>query len=201
MSIKAILWDFSGVLISEKQGRGHVYLSQMLGIPVDVLKAYFLSEENHRMDRGEISSIDFYRTILREQNKDEALLTNIFQTFEEAFELNQPMLEYIKELSKSVKIGLLSNYSDRLRSMLENDLHIAHLFHDIVISSEVGTLKPDEQIYHIALSRLNVLPQEAIFVDDRIENIKGAARVGMYALHFQNNEQTISEINQLVKES
>ncbi|MGV8026260.1 MAG: HAD-IA family hydrolase [Anaerolineaceae bacterium] len=139
--------------------------------------------------------------ILHEQNVDEALFSNIPQVFEEAFELNQPMLEYIKKLSKSVKTGLSSNYSNRLRSMLEDDLHIAHLFHTIIISSEVGMVKPDEQIYHIALSRLNVLPQEAIFVDDRIENIEGAARVGMHALHFQNNEQTISEINQLVMES
>lgn len=201
MSIKAVFWDFSGVLITEKQGRGHAYFSQMLGIPADVLKAYFFSEENHKKDLGEISYIDFYRLILHEQNKDEVLLSNISRAFEEAFELNQPMLEYIKELSKSVKIGLLSNYSDRLRPMLEKDLHIAHLFHDIVISSEVGMVKPDEQIYHTALSRLNVFPHEAIFVDDRIENIEGAARVSIHAIHFQNNEQTISKIDQLIMEN
>lgn len=201
MSIKAILWDFSGVLTTEKPGRGHAYFSQVLGIPADVLKAYFYSEENHQMDRGEISSNDFYRMLLHEQNMDSTFLTNISRAFEDAFELNKPMIDYIKNLPKSIKIGLLSNYSDRLRPMLEHELHIAHLFHDIVISSEVGLLKPDEQIYRTALSRFDILPQEAIFVDDRIENVEGAIRVGMHAVHFQSNEQAISEINQLVMKS
>jgi HAD superfamily hydrolase (TIGR01509 family) len=65
----------------------------------------------------------------------------------------------------------------------------------------VHQVKLEERIYRTALDRRDVKPQEAIVVDDRIENIDGANKIGIHAVHYQTSEQVISEINGLLAES
>jgi epoxide hydrolase-like predicted phosphatase len=201
MTIKAIMWDFSGVLLTPKNDLGYNFISQLIGIPVEVLTHYFNGDLNRQVDLGEISSDAFYKSIFREQNLNEDLVSRYYELFSDAFELNHPLINLTRTLRKRLKFGLLSNYSDRLRPMLENEYHIADLFDDMVISCEVHQLKPEERIYRTALDRLDVKPQEAIFVDDRIENIDGANKIGIHAVHYQTSEQVISEINGLLAES
>jgi len=198
MQIKAILWDFSGVLFISKYGLGHEHYAELMGIPNNVLQSFFEGDMNRQVDLGEIYYDDFYRSILRELNLSEDMLPIFSESFRKAFELNSRIIEYIQSLPESIKIGLLSNYSNRLRPMIEEDLGIAHLFDDMVISSEVKLLKPDEKIYQTALSRLDVEAEETIFVDDRLENIEGAQKVGMHGVLFTETEQVINEINHLL---
>jgi HAD superfamily hydrolase (TIGR01509 family) len=54
----------------------------------------------------------------------------------------------------------------------------------VVVSCEVGVAKPDPLIFQMCLTRLGVEPSRALFVDDRIENIEGAARLGLRTFHF-----------------
>lgn len=57
-------------------------------------------------------------------------------------------------------------------------------FRDIVVSGEERLMKPDAAIYRRALTRFALAPAQAVFVDDRAENVAGAAAVGMAALLF-----------------
>ena len=54
--------------------------------------------------------------------------------------------------------------------------------------------KPDERIYHLTCSRLGVLPEQTVFVDDHLPNIEAAQALGLNAVHFVHNAQTIAEI-------
>ena len=201
MTITAILWDFSGVLLVPKKDLGHAYIAHMLGLSTQTLIRYFDGEMNSQVDLGEITSEDFYRTLFKEQDLDQTTFSCFYDLYEQAFELNAPILSMIRSLRKNFKIGLLSNYSDRLRPLLEEHFRIADLFDDIVISCEVQLLKPDARIYHTALERLGIQPQESIFVDDRIENITSARQVGIHAVHYQTSQQVISEVIQLLVEN
>jgi 2-haloacid dehalogenase len=61
-------------------------------------------------------------------------------------------------------------------------------FRDIVVSGEEKLLKPDPAIYHLALERFGLKPDEALFVDDRVINVEGAKAVGMRAHLFEDAE-------------
>jgi epoxide hydrolase-like predicted phosphatase len=198
MPIKALLWDFSGVLLVPKKNLGYEYIARMLGLSTQALIRYFDGEMNSQVDLGKITSEDFYRTLFKEQDLDQTMSSQFYDLYVRAFELNAPILSMIRSLRKNFKIGLLSNYSDRLRPLLEEHFRIADLFDDIVISCEVQLLKPDARIYHTALTRLDVQPAESIFVDDRIENVMGAEQVGLHAVHYQTCRQVISELIQLL---
>jgi HAD superfamily hydrolase (TIGR01509 family) len=71
----------------------------------------------------------------------------------------------------------------------------------MIISAEEGVAKPDPRIYHIAVERLGVRAEAAVFVDDLPENVQGAQAVGMRGVQFKNNAQTIAEIKRHQEDS
>jgi 2-haloacid dehalogenase len=61
-------------------------------------------------------------------------------------------------------------------------------FRNIVVSGAEKMLKPDPAIYFLALKRFGLKPDEALFIDDRLINVEGAAAVGMRAHLFTDSE-------------
>jgi len=67
-----------------------------------------------------------------------------------------------------------------------------------VFSCEIGLAKPDPTIYHYILKLCHVEPEESIFVDDFIDNIEAANRVGMHGILFKNASQAIQDVKTLL---
>lgn len=103
---------------------------------------------------------------------------------------NTQLLSFIKaELKPTFKVALLSNVG---RGWLDDfftkeDLH--DLFDAVVLSSEIGIIKPDERAYVIAADRLGLPPDECIMIDDRLDNCHGADRAGMKWIQYQELRQ------------
>ena len=68
----------------------------------------------------------------------------------------------------------------------------------MIISAEMGVMKPDARIYQVALEKLGVLPSESVFLDDFPENVTGARAVKMHAIHFTQPEQALAELKHLL---
>ena len=83
-----------------------------------------------------------------------------------------------------IRTAVLSNGIREVLARLDIERPLSARFDVVVISYEVGCAKPDPEIYQITLDRLGVAPGDALFVDDRVENIDGAARLGIETLHF-----------------
>jgi putative hydrolase of the HAD superfamily len=64
-----------------------------------------------------------------------------------------------------------------------------------VTSAEIGVMKPDPRIYQAMLEKLGVSPPETIFVDDFLENVEGARRLGMRSIHFLDPDQARAELH------
>ena len=107
------------------------------------------------------------------------------------------LLAFIRALRPRYKTGLISNAwpdaRDSTRLYLNGDT-----FDLLVFSGEVGVQKPDPEIYRLALGRLGVTPQEAVFVDDMPANVEGARAIGMTAIQFLNTAQVRAEIEALL---
>jgi putative hydrolase of the HAD superfamily len=93
----------------------------------------------------------------------------------------------------------LSNAWDDLRQMIEDVLQIEDAFDRLVISAEIGLVKPDLDIYRWVLDELGVMPSKAVFVDDFLHNIEGAQAAGMYAIHFRSSELALQELQTLLE--
>jgi putative hydrolase of the HAD superfamily len=71
---------------------------------------------------------------------------------------------------------------------------IADAFDQIFISAEMGLAKPDPRIYQAAAAELEKEPSEILFVDDFIENVQAARKVGWNAIHFRSREGALAEL-------
>jgi 2-haloacid dehalogenase len=61
-------------------------------------------------------------------------------------------------------------------------------FHDIIVSGDEKLIKPDPAIYRLLLERNGLSAAECLFIDDSLNNVKGAEAVGMKAHHFTSPE-------------
>jgi epoxide hydrolase-like predicted phosphatase len=115
-------------------------------------------------------------------------------TMEHHWHAIHELVDYLPSLRERYTLGLLSNANDDLRPMLIERWQIAGLFDDMIISAEVGLMKPDRRIYELAVNRLGVQPDEAVFIDDLPVNVEGARIAGLQAIQYLNNQQVITEL-------
>lgn len=97
---------------------------------------------------------------------------------------NTELIELIKELKGSYKIGLLSNATSPFFHTIMALSGTLGLFDQVVVSSEVGYVKPEPEIYQTILERLGATPGESLMIDDTPANIDGAMRIGMNAHRY-----------------
>jgi HAD superfamily hydrolase (TIGR01509 family) len=109
---------------------------------------------------------------------------------------NMPLIKYAKSLK--LKKSILSNIGRESFEML-SDLVDFSFFDDIVLSSEVGMVKPSPEIFRLAAKRLNMLTEECIFIDDVLQNVEAARAVGMQAMQYKSTAQIKNELKLLLE--
>jgi putative hydrolase of the HAD superfamily len=102
--------------------------------------------------------------------------------------LNAGVVAIAERLARRYPLGLLSNATDELETLLEVEFGIHHLFQVVVNSARVGVAKPDPRAYRIVLDGLGVRPAEALFIDDKLRNIRAAEELGISSIHFVGAE-------------
>jgi putative hydrolase of the HAD superfamily/hydrolase len=143
----------------------------------------------HALERGQIAVPDFERKLasilVRRDGTPvpaEGLIERMFAHFE-----HQPAMSALVRRARShgIRTALLSNSWGNTYPRDTWD----GMFDDVVISGEVGMRKPDPEIFLLAARRLDLKPDECVFVDDLELNVDGARAVGMTAiLHTEYDE-------------
>ena len=151
-------------------------------------------ESVQRMDRGDISLTEFLDILggISGQTRKQ-----VQTDMDNGAKLDYEVLDIIQKLGNSFKIGLLSNApSDFLRNLL-GQYDLEKYFDVIVISSEVGLIKPHPEIFTHILEKMEVTADKAIFIDDNQRNIIGAENVGIKSILYKDHKQLLNELEQL----
>jgi glucose-1-phosphatase len=201
MTIRAVIWDIGGVLVRTEDWEPRKRLAESLGLTRDDLEhLVFGSEMGQKAQKGEIRAQELLEFVCREVHYpvDET------ERFEEAFFagdlLDQELVSYIRSLRSHYHTGIISNAWDDVRAMIEQRWKMADAFDQIMISAEEKLVKPDPRIFHLALEKLQVAPQEAVFIDDFAHNIAGAQAVGIHAIQFFSSEQARADLDHFLKQ-
>ncbi len=199
--IKALISDFGGVLMRTRTDGSRRALEMRLGLSANTIEArVFSSELSLSAQRGAISEEVFWQTL--EHDLDLARCGLTCQEFRNEFFaedfLDEDLVAFIRNMRPALKTGLISNAWDGLRAMLQTRVPIADAFDVLIISAEEKIAKPDPRLYQLALKRLAVKAEEAIFLDDFIENILAANRLGLHGVHFTSSEQARHDIAALL---
>ncbi len=108
------------------------------------------------------------------------------------------MIAFLGSLRPRLKTALLSNAWSNTRHVVRQRYDFLDVFDVVVFSAEVGMRKPEAAIFHHILSRLEVEPQEAIFVDDLLPNVEAARALGIHAIHFRDPKTVLNTLQEIL---
>ncbi len=143
---------------------------------------------------GKATAADVWASVAAELGLSAEEAETLQRDFWGGDRLDDYLMAYIRGLRPTYKTGLITNAWPEVREALERGFRIADAFDEIVISAEVGIVKPNPEIYQLMLGRLNIQAHNSVFVDDFMENVEGARAVGMHAVHFQDTQQALAEL-------
>ena len=198
MSIKAVFFDLGGVIVRTEFQAPRQQLADRLGIDYDDLnKLIFDSESSVRASTGEISSEEHWISVIQRLKRPADEQQTIRDEFFAGDIVDRTLLEYIRSLRGKYKTGLISNAWGDLRDFIVRE-KFDDAFDKMIISAEVGAMKPEPKIFQIALDAFGVKPKEAVFVDDFKLNIEGCEKVGIKGIHFKDPETALQQLKKLL---
>jgi putative hydrolase of the HAD superfamily len=154
----------------------------------DIYNMLFDSPFTKSFEEGKVTSEEFFLAI-----KNELSLKMDYSAFlpvwNEIFYLTSDNIEVyqlVHTLKKKYKVIVLSNINQLHFEYLKENFRIFDPFDKIVLSYEVGVRKPDPKIYQYALELFSVRPEEAFYIDDRLDLVEQAERLSIPATQFKS---------------
>lgn len=187
MTIRAIVFDVGGVLNSHDYFAPlELWCEQLNMSAEEILQTVFGNEVGGRASLGQATVADVWAFANQTFGLSADDLDAFIPDFWATMTWDSQLLDFIKMLKENYKTGVLSDAWPDAR--VSNAPVTYELFDVIVYSSEEGMLKPNPEIYRRVLERLDVKPDEAIYIDDSPKKVKGASDVGMQAILFTGSE-------------
>ncbi|MBH1940589.1 HAD family phosphatase [Mobilitalea sibirica] len=104
-------------------------------------------------------------------------------------------VELIQDLKKKgYKVYLLSNYGGRNFQHAKENFEFFQHVDGAVISYEVGYVKPEPAIFQALIDKYNIIPQEAVFLDDTKVNVEAAKVLGFQTIHVTSHQEIRNEL-------
>jgi 2-haloacid dehalogenase len=108
-------------------------------------------------------------------------------------------IEVLKKLKKlNYECYVLSNWSAETFVGMIDDYPFLQFFDGLLISGEDNMMKPDAAIYELAINRFNLIPQETVFIDDKLENIEAAKIMNINTIHLVDPNKIELEIDKFI---
>jgi len=194
-NINAIIFDYGNVLLEWN--------------PRLVYRRYFNDEETMEQFLREVNFMEWNAqqdkgrsfaegvAVLSQQFPQHARLLQAYydQWRDSIGEAYWDTVEILKQLKRAgYRLYGLSNWSAETFPLVRARYDFFELLDDMVISGEVGFVKPEPEIYQIMLDRIGKPAQECLFIDDSLPNIQQAEKLGFVGIHFQSAEQLRIEL-------
>jgi epoxide hydrolase-like predicted phosphatase len=187
--IKAIIFDFFGVICSDEYW-------QFVKADKNDTDGQFNKLSND-LNLGNISWDDFVDEVARDTGQEEEQVRKMYGSQK----INPDMVRLIGTLRKKYKTALLTNANKEQLHQIIQGIGLEKVFNEIVVSSDVGMVKPDERIFKLTLSKLQVDPQEAVFIDDISRYVYAAKDIGMHGIVYSDYGQMKAELMRLIAPS
>lgn len=198
----ALIFDFGNVVAFFDYQKACDALGEPLGLSGAELLATARSRDLTRIvqeyEIGRLTSLEF--------SKHACALMDLETPYEEfaaawsdIFELNDPvarLVAYLKGQGFTLVLGSNTNGLHAARFREQFAATLAHFDH-LILSHEVGSLKPSASFYHACAAAAGVEPAHCVFIDDLLENVEGAKAAGLSGLHFTGVPQLLHDLQAL----
>jgi putative hydrolase of the HAD superfamily len=197
MAIRAVIFDYGMVLSHPPEPSALNNLLTITGLDRGTFDGHYWTHR-HAYDMGKLNGRTYWQHFAADA-AIELTATDIERLIENDVlmwcTINEPMLAWAKSLADSgLRIGILSNMGEETLAYMRQEFGWLGDFHHHTWSCELGIAKPDPAIYTYTCEKLGVAPAEALFLDDKAENIRAAEEVGLVGIQFRNIEQLQAEL-------
>jgi HAD superfamily hydrolase (TIGR01509 family) len=135
---------------------------------------------NSKIDHGQITQAEFYMAIEKETGIS---AERVKSEMDADLVVDSRLIKLITSMKAKYKLGLLSNAGEEEIAVIYRD-GIADLFDAVCVSYEIGDVKPNPKIFNTCLNKLGVPASESVFIDDNVDNLAGARRLGIKTIHY-----------------
>lgn len=195
--IEFFYFDLGKVLLDFDHDIACRQLAEILDTtPETIRQDVFHSGEQWKYERGEITTLDLHRWLC-DRYEVEAKLEDIVHAASSIFHPMTETIQIAKQLhAAGHRLGILSNTCDcHWEYCLDKPFpFLVELFPVHALSFRLGHMKPDQAIYEKAARLCGVSPENIFFVDDRKENVDGAACAGYDAVLYRSPGQLRQEL-------
>jgi epoxide hydrolase-like predicted phosphatase len=199
MPIRAVFFDFGGVIMRTEYQSPRQRLAERFGMDYDDIdKVVFGSESARRASVGEITEDAHWAQVLKRLKRPVSEAKSFQDDFFGGDVIDRSLVEFVRSLRSKVRTGLISNAWSGLRKFITHQ-KVIDVFETVIISAEVGTVKPSARIYEIALEQAKVGASEAVFIDDVAVNIEACEKIGMKGILFDDRQESLAQLKQLLK--
>ena len=194
--VRNVVFDFGGVLVRWQ--------------PEAVIAGFYADEPSRAlvrdavirhpdwidMDRGSLSEGLAVERFAARMGRPAAELRALMQHIKNSLTPLPDSIALLDELAqRGVPLYGLSNMSAPIFALLKSRHAHWDRFRGIVVSGEVGLVKPDPEIFHHLTRRYGLVPAETVFIDDHLPNIESARLLGFNTIHFADAEQCRRELD------
>lgn len=197
--IKAILFDFDGVLTVDKYGSVSMakFFSEKTGLDYDRIRTAY-GKYNARMLYGEVTHEEIWPDFCADLGvqMDVSLLDEAFR----ATPMNPEMLDLVRELKANYKIGMVTDNPVERVDVAVDHFSLRPLFDVITVSGAVHSRKDKPEIFEKTFAALNVRPEECVFIDNTPKNLIVPGQMGVKTILFDDEARDVPGLRKTLEE-
>jgi putative hydrolase of the HAD superfamily len=187
-TLRALILDYGQVLSLPQDPDALRDMARVGGVPPEPFQAAYW---RHRpaYDRG-LPAVDYWRRVLADTGAagGDAIVPALIDRDVASWTAYRDEVWTLAAdaHARGLRTAILSNGVPEVMVRVARERPLT-IFDAVIVSCEVDCAKPDPAIYLLTLTRLGVPASDALFVDDRLENIDAARAVGLTTLHFDED--------------
>lgn len=191
--IKTIIFDLGGVLLSDAiiySKNEYTDFSETLkltGINKELVKKIW-RKHWQKMKYGE-EDIDSFWEEFSSYLKKGVSLDEVIETYNSQILIKMDIFEFVKKLKKKYLLLALANESKKGIDFKINKFKLNNIFSKIYCSAYLHMAKPNKDIFEYVIKDSDINVDEVIFIDNQIENVNVAKKLGIKSILFRNLEQ------------
>jgi epoxide hydrolase-like predicted phosphatase len=197
--IKGIIFDNGGVRESDTEKVMCRKFAKVLGKSYASVKKVFTTLD-HDIQTRKIDNKEFCETLTKKLGANvpiEKLENMLLDVYAKNSRFFQDVDEIVAKLRKAgYNLAILSNIEPILADFNKRR-KIYDGFDVVVLSCDVRMRKPDPKIFRLVLKKLSLKAEECFFVDDKIEHVRAARKLGIHAILFKNSSHLERELRKL----
>jgi putative hydrolase of the HAD superfamily len=197
-SIKAVIFDWGGVLIENPTEGILRYCREVLGIGAGCMLAAYRKLMPY-FQEGRITEEEFWKGVRRRTGAKRQMPESLWlAAFEKSYVEKKDVFAVAVELyERGYRTGILSNTEKPARPFMNREPY--WIFDPIVLSWEAGAAKPQHRIFEVLIETLTMSPAEILLIDDVAANITVAGELGLQGLLFTDAESLRASLADLLR--